>query len=119
MPASFNEQNTLKSQLPVVDIPINFSVEDMKVVDAWQVSQGAPLAVSTLIDTDLNMDNAGHWLTLSSGEKIWQLHLQAKGAIALMLYYDTFYIPEGGKLFIYNADENSFTGGVYFTNLIR
>ena len=32
MPASFNEQNTLKSQLPVVDIPINFSVEDMKVV---------------------------------------------------------------------------------------
>ena len=62
MPASFNEQNTLKSQLPVVDIPINFSVEDMKVVDAWQVSQGAPLAVSTLLDTDLNMDNAGLWL---------------------------------------------------------
>lgn len=110
IPASFNEQSTLKSQLSTVQIPVNFSVEDMKVVDAWQVSQGAPLAVSTLIDTDLNMDNAGHWLTLSSGQKIWQLHLQAKGAIALMLYYDTFYIPEGGKLFIYNAEKTHLLG---------
>ena len=37
--------------------------------------------------------------------KIWQLRLQAKGAIALMLYYETFYLPEGGKLFIYNAEK--------------
>lgn len=110
IPASFNEQSALKNQLPVVQIPVNFSVEDMKVVDAWQVSQGAPLAVATLIDTDLSMDNAGHWLTLSEGKKIWQLHLQAKGAIALMLYYETFYIPEGGKLFIYNADKTHLLG---------
>lgn len=40
-PASFKYQNTLKSDLPTVQIPINFSVEDMKTVDRWQVSQGA------------------------------------------------------------------------------
>lgn len=109
-PVSFNYQNQLKSEQPAVQIPINFSVEDLIAVDAWQASQGAPLAVSTLIDTDLSIDNAGKWETLPGGEKIWQLHLQAKGAIALMLYYDTFYIPKDGKLFLYNADKSQVLG---------
>lgn len=109
-PASFNYRNMLKSEQPAVQIPVNFSVEDLIAVDEWRVSQGAPLTVSTLIDTDLNIDNSGKWITLPGGEKVWQLHLQAKGAIALMLYYDEFYIPEGGKLFIYNADKTHLLG---------
>lgn len=36
-PTSFKYQNTLKSDLPTVQIPINFSVEDLKTVDRWQV----------------------------------------------------------------------------------
>ena len=32
-PTSFKYQNTLKSDLPTVQIPINFSVEDLKTVD--------------------------------------------------------------------------------------
>lgn len=109
-PVSFNYQNQFRNELPVVQIPVNFSVEDLIAVDEWQVSQGAPLAVSTLIDTDLNIDNDGQWNTLPDGKRIWQLRLQAKGAIALMLYYDTFYIPEDGKLFIYNADKSHVLG---------
>lgn len=63
-PASFKYSNTLKSDLPTVQIPVNFSVEDLKTVDAWQVSQGAPLKVAKLIDTDLSPENAGNWTTL-------------------------------------------------------
>lgn len=81
-PASFKYQNTLKSDLPTVQIPVNFSVEDLKTVDRWQVSQGAPLKVGTLIDTDLTIDNSGNWTTLPDGNKIWQLRIQAKDAIA-------------------------------------
>lgn len=109
-PASFKYSNTLKSDLLTVQIPVNFSVEDLKTVDAWQVSQGAPLKVAKLIDTDLSPENAGNWTTLPGGEKIWQLRLQAKDAIALTLYYKDFYIPEGGRLFIYNADKSQVIG---------
>ena len=52
-PTSFKYQNTLKSDLPTVQIPINFSVEDLKTVDRWQVSQGAPLKVGVLLPTML------------------------------------------------------------------
>lgn len=109
-PVSFNYQNMLKSEQAGIQIPVDFSVEDLIAVDEWRVSQGGPLAVSTLIDTELDMDRCGQWLTLSGGEKIWRLQLKAKGAVALMLYYDRFYIPEGGKLFIYNVDKTHLLG---------
>ena len=67
-PTSFKYQNTLKSDLPTVQIPINFSVEDLKTVDRWQVSQGAPLKVGVLLPTDLTIDNAGSWNTLPDGD---------------------------------------------------
>lgn len=109
-PTSFKYQNTLKSDLPTVQIPINFSVEDLKTVDRWQVSQGAPLKVGVLLPTDLTIDNAGSWNTLPDGKRVWRLQVQAKDAIALMLSFRDFYIPENGKLFIYSSDKTHLIG---------
>lgn len=109
-PTSFKYQNTLKSDLPTVQIPINFSVEDLKTVDRWQVSQGAPLKVGVLLPTDLTIDNAGSWNTLPDGKRVWRLQVQAKDAIALMLIFRDFYIPENGKLFIYSSDKTHLIG---------
>ena len=109
-PTSFEYQNTLKSDLPTVQIPINFSVEDLKTVDRWQVSQGAPLKVGVLLPTDLTIDNAGSWNTLPDGKRVWRLQVQAKDAIALMLIFRDFYIPENGKLFIYSSDKTHLIG---------
>ena len=109
-PTSFKYQNTLKNDLPTVQIPINFSVEDLKTVDRWQVSQGAPLKVGVLLPTDLTIDNAGSWNTLPDGKRVWRLQVQAKDAIALMLSFRDFYIPENGKLFIYSSDKTHLIG---------
>ena len=110
LPPSFGYTNLLKSGSSAVDIPVTFSVEDLKTVDAWNVSQGAPLKVATLIPVQLSIENSGNWILLPGGEQIWQLKIQAKDAIAINLYYNDFYIPEGGKLFIYNADHTQIIG---------
>lgn len=110
LPPSFQFTTSLRSQIQATQVPVDFSVEDLKVVDAWRVSQGAPLAIAKVIETDLSIDNAGRWTTLPDGQQVWQLYLQAKDAIALLLYYTDFYIPEGGKLFIYNIDKTQVLG---------
>lgn len=109
MPPSF-QYGTLRSTVAGTEIPILFNVEDMLLVDEWKVSNGSPLAVATSIPADLSTSNSGEWLTLPGGEKIWQLRIRAKDAIALMLYYKTFEIPEGGKLFLYNSDKTHILG---------
>ena len=94
-PPSFRYQTMLRSEAAVTDIPVTFSVEDMKQVDRWQESEGlAPLCVSMLIEVALNPENSGKWSILPDGQEIWQLELRADGAIALMLYYSDFYIAE-------------------------
>lgn len=110
LPPSFNLPTSLRSTPSVVEIPVNFSVEDLKTVDAWRASQGAPLAVAKLIPTELDINHSGDWLTLPDGTRIWQLRLRAEGAIALTLYYSDFHIPDGGRLFVYNADKTHVLG---------
>ncbi|MDR1624120.1 MAG: T9SS type A sorting domain-containing protein [Tannerellaceae bacterium] len=110
MPPSFRYGRSLRSTIPLVQAPVTFNVEDMKLVDEWQVSQGQPLKVATLIESGLTMDNAGAWSVLPGGESVWQLNIRAEGAIALMLYYKAFHIPQGGKLFIYNAEKTQVIG---------
>ncbi len=116
MPPSFYYQGfSTKSYTETINqIPIKFNVEDMKLVDAWQVSEGAPLKIATILDVNYSMENSGEWKTLPDGEQIWQLQIAAEGAIALMFYYKNFYIPEGGKLFIYNEDKSQILGA--YTN---
>jgi len=111
IPPSFQFQPTLRSRAATVQVPVTFNVKDLIMVDEWQASQGVPLlAVAKLIDVQHNPTNAGVWSTLPDGTKIWQFNLQAKNAIALMIYYSDFYIPEGGKLFIYNAEKTQILG---------
>ena len=112
VPPSFQFLTTLRSRAATVQVPVTFNVRDLIQADEQQQAvQGTPLlAVATLIDVDLNPANSGVWSTLPDGTKLWQLNLQAKGAIALMLYYRDFYIPEGGKLFIYNAEKTQILG---------
>ena len=59
-PPSFRYQTTLRSKEAVTDIPVTFSVEDMKQVDRWQESEGlAPLCVSTLISYRREQQTSG------------------------------------------------------------
>lgn len=110
LPPSFGYAETLRSEPKRIRIPVNFSVEDLKNVDTWQTAQNGLLRVATLIDTDINLSEAAEPVTLPDGRSVCRLRLQATGAIALMLYYKTFYIPEGARLFIYNADQTHLLG---------
>ena len=61
------------------------------------------------IPVGLNIQSAGTWTTLSSG-RIWRLKIKSKDAIALGVYFDDFWLPEGGELFLYNEDKSQVLG---------
>lgn len=111
IPPSFQYETTLRSHLATTEVPVTFHVADLKLVDEWQLAEGiAPPKVAISIDVALNVSNAGQWSSLPGGEMIWQLHLCARGAMALMIYYADFYIPEGGELYIYNPGKTQILG---------
>jgi hypothetical protein len=116
LPPSFNydQSRVLRSAIEKTNVPVDFYVEDLREVDNWRAREGVPMPVSTLIAVDYTIENSGSRTTLPGGERIWRLQLKAADAVALMLYYKDFYIPEGGKLFIYSADKSQLLGA--YTN---
>jgi hypothetical protein len=111
-PPSFGyfQSPALRSAVEKTKVQVDFYIEDLREVDNWRAREGAPMPVAKLIPVDYTMDNSGTRTTLPGGERIWRLHLNAPDAVAVMLYYQDFYIPEGGKLFIYSADKSQLLG---------
>ncbi len=67
--------------------------------------------VGHLISVNLSPTNAGTWSTLSDGSRVWQLVIQADGALALGLYFsEEVDLPKGAKLYAFNSNKNHILG---------
>ena len=110
IPPGFNYQLSLRSGMAITKVPVDFNAEDLRETDNRKAREGVPLPVAKLVPVDYTMDNSGYRTILPGGESIWHLHLMAEDAVAIMLYYSDFYIPEGGKLFIYSTDKSQVLG---------
>lgn len=69
-----------------------------------------PDRMGVSVPVHLDMNNAGTWETLPDGTRLWRLKLTVSGALALGVYYDHFNLPEGGKLYLYNAAKTQVIG---------
>lgn len=99
-----NEKKTPSIRAPSPDI------EQLKKEDEFYRKNGIAVrfAESVKIDADLARD--GFWEILPDGGRLCRLNITSPGAQALILYYEKFIIPEGGKLFLYSADKKQVIG---------
>jgi len=109
MPPSF-DFGGLRTSTSYYETPIDFDVYELLAEDEENAGEGMPLRCAYVIPAYLNMEDNGDWTLLPDGTYIWQLEIYAPGAIAVMLTYEKFIIPEGGKLFLYNPDHSKVLG---------
>lgn len=94
---------------------LQFSSPDMNSIkqqDLLDDANGGPaprrMGVSVIIDKGI--ENSGTWSDLPGGDRIWRLEISVPNALALGVYYDDFFIPEGGQLFLYNDNRKQLIG---------
>ncbi len=88
----------------------DFDVAALKAEDKIREAAGMPPRAFYEIPVHLTPENSGEWTVLPNGQSIWRLTLKVPNAIALLLTYDKFIIPEGGHLFLYNAAKGQVIG---------
>jgi len=71
-----------------------------------------PLRYAYPVLVNYTPENSGLWQQLEDGSKIWQLKVSIPGALATVTYYDQFWLPEGGKFFVYSEDTRQSIGAV-------
>ncbi len=88
-------------QLPSIDVNAAILEDANRPGPAW---------AGRSIPVGLNMLNSGTWTDMPDGSRIWRLKLSSSGAKAIAVCYDNFYIPEGGKLYLYNESHTQVIG---------
>ncbi len=136
---------SLKSQISIGGIPPSFeydlskstiqtlniqkpNITQLLLEDELSDKKGEAYRMGILLPVNKGIHNSGTWTRLSNGDKIWQLRITAKGALATSLYYDKFYLPKGSRLYVYNdgktnligafTSKNNHASGFFATELI-
>lgn len=105
-------KNTIAQSGSLIDLPI----PDMQKVyreDAEREKDSVALQrTSVPIFVSLDMSQYGRWTSIKDGGKLWQLGIRAKDAKAIDFVFDKFWLPDGGKFFIFNPNTNETIGAV-------
>lgn len=86
------------------------NLEPIKAEDLQNDAKG-PYRVGINLPVAYSPLNAGTWMELPNGNKVWRLKIKIKDALALGLYFTKdVQIPAGGKLYAYNANSHQVLG---------
>lgn len=107
------------------DIPSNVQVYETPLLDVSSLAaedavtdlyKEAPFRFGVEVAADLNLTNSGLWFQTET-MAIWQLGVRCPEATSISFTFDVFDIPQGARLFIWNADRSSFLGGFTSENM--
>ncbi|MDR1402153.1 MAG: T9SS type A sorting domain-containing protein [Tannerellaceae bacterium] len=65
--------------------------------------------------TEYSRSNSGASFSLPDGTKIWRMGIYSKGALSINILFTEYELPEGARVFLYNAEQTHILGS--FTHL--
>lgn len=93
------------SAIDFVSLP-DVDIDALKAEDkVTEKHKDIPLRFAYDHEVSFDMNNSGSWLTTKTGDRIWRLGIESKGAYSLNVTFNNFELVEGSKLFIYNEDK--------------
>jgi Trypsin len=99
--------------VPVKTIAPQENIAQLKKQDIVAKQNGAPPIVAVLTPTQLHFIKEGAWAKVG-GDSVCRFSVKSPDAQGIILYYDKFIIPAGGKLYIYNGAKTQLLGA--YTN---
>lgn len=94
-------QAVLSAQTPATIVLPALDVQKAREEDARNPGQNrfaAPVAA------DISFETAGSWTELPGIGRVWQCELRSPGALGLVLLFDEFQLPSGGRFFAFSPD---------------
>ncbi|MEZ5360209.1 MAG: trypsin-like peptidase domain-containing protein [Candidatus Zixiibacteriota bacterium] len=111
-PVSFNKNfaASLSSDIPTETMG-SIDVAAYLAEDAIEQAEGdVPYRFGAPFDVDYSLDNSGIWEELPDGGRLWRLRIEAPGAYSINMIYQTYDLPVGAKLYIYNEQRDFIIG---------
>ncbi len=97
-----------QDEIPQIQLP-SPDMENIRKEDRSRSNMLKPARMAVNIEANLSFSDKARW-EKSGNTWVGRLSVAAENAKALILYYDEFRIPEGGKLFLYNSNNEQLIG---------
>jgi len=113
-PYSFIEKslNNIEISEEIVE-PIDLLAVEAE--DIQRAKEGLLPLIGRKIDLDFSPQDNGTWTELSDGGKLWRMKITSPGAHAIIVGYNSLWLPAGSSLYLYSADKSFVIGG--FSNI--
>jgi hypothetical protein len=90
---------------------ISVKSPDMNLIRSEDEKYPSPYRFAVVLPVNISTETSGVWEKApDGGGSIWRVTVTAPGALAMSAYFDKFVLPEGGKVFLYNADKTQVIG---------
>ncbi len=113
--AGMNARSRITSNPLFVDMP-EFNANK----ELWRstAEKGAfkSLTFAHKFHVHLRPDNSGITFTTSDNMNVWRVGVRSKGAYSLNILFSKFSLPEGAKVFVYNAEQTEILGSYTHQN---
>ena len=107
-PPSF-KAHSISTNIPEIRLgDINY--DRIRLEDEHNDKSGVPFRYAILLPLNENLIRVGKEEIIRDRGKVWRLKLSIPNAFAVAAYFDNFYIPQGGELYIYNEDKSVVIG---------
>lgn len=90
-------------EVPVVTMP-EVDAAALMAEDAAKAAAGVkgPYRFGYNHATDLTLQNSGVWYAFPNGDRVWRLGIRCPGAYSINFEFNTFVVPPGAKVFVWN-----------------
>lgn len=106
-PVSFGRESemrvTRRSEKPSVVMP-QPNKSQLKKVEAKINDPQEPGIFGFGLSVNWNLNNSGIWYEFPNGDLLWQLEISCPEDRYILLFYDKFWLPVGGELYLYSKD---------------
>jgi len=99
----FSKKLQLSKATPTLTLP-QPNMEAIRLEDETRDHNGELYRIGVAAFTDITTANSGSWVTTSTGDKVWQLHVKFSGAEALSFLFSTFKIYDNTTVDIFNTN---------------
>lgn len=113
LPVSFNPKikSAIRSKRSIKTVTMpDLDMEKIRKEDEENDEYDMPPRFGYPHKVNYNLNNSGKWIALPNGDKLWRLNVVCPNALSINFLYDKFWIPDGGKLFIYSKDQKHSIG---------
>lgn len=107
---TFNEFQTTNLNVAYDKITVQSpDTERLLAEDNNVENEGNPPRIGTSLPLSVNEKTSGQWIQLPNG-KLWMLNIISRGAKAISITFDDFFLAQGSKMFFYNANKKQVLG---------